>query len=277
MGPSQVEGTSAQASPGHPASVVAEGRKWNEDSHAVHAVKSTGCLLASSGLRDGMAGGNNPQERQQGRRHRFGMESGISLRAGSFPSLPGTQGELPAACSCCSSPKLGDQNLGASSTQPWCGPGHPGSAWSPRCASGTVVQGPGIKEGRARGPLSGRRDLGEHSAPAGWGTEDWGAWSASRTTQAMKRQWRLLQSGSAADSSRRRLGRKAAGAGSCRPLASSEAFARVQSQPGRLEKLRDSVLARETWMYWMEASGSLFFETSLVMSTGLPLPLLQSR
>ena len=44
MGLSQVEGTSGQACPGHPASVVAVGRKWNEDSQAVHAVKSTGCL-----------------------------------------------------------------------------------------------------------------------------------------------------------------------------------------------------------------------------------------
>ena len=33
---------------------------------------------------------------------------------------------------------------------------------------------PGIEEGRARGPLRGRRDLGEHSAPACWGTEDCG-------------------------------------------------------------------------------------------------------
>lgn len=89
MGPSQVEGTSGQASPGHPASVVAVGRKWNEDSQAVQAVKSTGCLLLSSGLRGGVAGGNNPQEREQGRRHRFGMEGGISLWAGSFPSSPG--------------------------------------------------------------------------------------------------------------------------------------------------------------------------------------------
>lgn len=121
MGPSQMKGTSDQASPGHPASVAAVGRKWNkEDSQAAYAVKSTGCLLVSFGLRDGMAGGNNPREREQGRRHRFGMESGISLWVGGFQSLLDIQGELPAACSCCFSLKLGDQDLGVSSTQPRC-------------------------------------------------------------------------------------------------------------------------------------------------------------
>lgn len=57
MGLPQVEGTSGQASPGHPASVAAVGRKRNkEESHAASMVKSTGCLSVSFGLRDGVAG-----------------------------------------------------------------------------------------------------------------------------------------------------------------------------------------------------------------------------
>lgn len=46
---------------------------------------------------------------------------------------------------------------------------------------------PGVEEGKARGPLRGRRDLGKHSAPACQGTEDCGGpgWQAGQA-----RHWR---------------------------------------------------------------------------------------
>ena len=48
-------------------------------------VKPTGYL--SSGLRGGVAGGNHPRARAQGRRNRFGLESGLSLQVGCVPGL----------------------------------------------------------------------------------------------------------------------------------------------------------------------------------------------
>ena len=228
MGPSQMKGTSDQASPGHPASVAAVGRKWNkEDSQAAYAVKSTGCLLVSFGLRDGMAGGNNPREREQGRRHRFGMESGISLWVGGFQSLLDIQGELPAACSCCFSLKLGDQDLGVSSTQPRCWLGHLGSAWSSRCGSGTAAQRPQeLRRGGQEAPWEAEGIWASTVLQHARGPRTVGGLVGKRDKPGVEEAV-VTQRGSAADSSRKRLGRKVAGAASCPPLTSSEAFSRV--------------------------------------------------
>lgn len=106
----------------------------------------------------------------------------------SFPQLAGHPGGASGSMQLLFQPKFGDQDLGVSSTASvWTGASR--ECVLKTCLWDSSPGAPGV-EGKARGPLRDRRDLGDHSAPAR-GPRTVGAWLASGTSQALKRQRRL--------------------------------------------------------------------------------------
>lgn len=177
----QVEGTSGRASPGHPASGAAAARKRNkEDSHAAYVVKSTGCLPVSFGLRDGVAGATILEKGSRAGGTGLGRRVAFSSGWAVSPACRASRGSFWQHAAA----------VPAEVRRP--GPGseqHTATVWTgasrecvlKMCLWDSSPGAPGV-EGKARGPLRDRRDLGDHSAPACQGTEDCGGpgWQAGQ-------------------------------------------------------------------------------------------------